>query len=395
MRRIQHAVKAGSLGAALVLTGLSASANTSPNDPNDPTLAPATDLNIAEGLQAVVSKISMQIYGYLKVDAAYDSSEMDDGNFARWVESGGGDNQDFNITGRQTRLGLKIGGPTDSKIRATARVEVDFYGTGFAEDSPALRMRHAYVNLDLPESDFSLLMGQTADVVSPLVMPTLNYTGAWFSGDMGYRSNQIRLTKGFNLGGSSRLLVQAAATRSIGGENTGAAGFQGRLGFSFDGMGDKQTTLGVSTAVAPEANNTDADAFAIDLVMPLLKGLSLKSEYYLGDNTDTYLGGIDQGVNDLGDEIQASGYWAALTYSGCESWTFNAGYARDNVKLSHLMDGSATNYRTDNSTLYGNANYAVTSNTTIGFELAQHKTGYLLLPNQCGTRAQLALTLKF
>ena len=45
-------------------------------------------------------------YGYIKLDAAYDQSKTDNGNYAYWVLPQDEDDE-FNMTSKQTRIGLK------------------------------------------------------------------------------------------------------------------------------------------------------------------------------------------------------------------------------------------------------------------------------------------------
>ncbi len=56
-----------------------------------------------------------------------------------------------------TRLGLDLNGPMLGKAKTSAKIEVDFRGTGTSYS--AIRLRHAYVNLDWGQS--ALLVGQT------------------------------------------------------------------------------------------------------------------------------------------------------------------------------------------------------------------------------------------
>ena len=54
----------------------------------------------------VWSSLDIQIYGYLKLDAAYDSSLIDTGNYAKWVESEGRKNsQDYRHAERRVPNG--------------------------------------------------------------------------------------------------------------------------------------------------------------------------------------------------------------------------------------------------------------------------------------------------
>ena len=120
------------------------------------------------GWLSVWSTLDIQLYGYIKLDAAWDSARTDAGNFARWVESEGGRERDgqFNMTARQTRLGMNIRGPDVGGAKTSGRVEIDFYGDG-AENKPEPFMRHAYLQIEWPQQRFTLLAGQTSDVISP------------------------------------------------------------------------------------------------------------------------------------------------------------------------------------------------------------------------------------
>ena len=138
--------------------------------------------------------IKVSLYGTIKLDAAYDTSSIDVGNFARWVESPAVEDDDqFNLTARQTRLGLRLAGPETEALAASGRVEIDFYEGG-EENKNRLMLRHAYMVVDWLEPDIELLAGQTSDLISPLVPMTLNYSVAWWAGNIGYRRPQARLT---------------------------------------------------------------------------------------------------------------------------------------------------------------------------------------------------------
>ena len=61
----------------------------------------------------VWSGLDIQLYGYIKADASYDSARTTTGNFVKWVdqELTRDDDREFNLTANQTRLGMKITGP--------------------------------------------------------------------------------------------------------------------------------------------------------------------------------------------------------------------------------------------------------------------------------------------
>ena len=206
---------------------------------------------------SIRSKFSADLYGYLKFDAAYDTSRINSGNYARWVESQetNEDDDEFNATANESRFGLDLRGPDVAGMKTSGKVEIDFYGGG-AENKPNPMMRHAYLQVDWPKQDFSILAAQTFDAIFPLVPTTLNYTVDWFAGNMGYRRPQLRLTKRLDYG-KSHVVGQGAIVRTIGdsswgfgpgdtGEDAGFPTTQGRVAVSFPLLTDKPTTIGLS-----------------------------------------------------------------------------------------------------------------------------------------------------
>ncbi len=368
---------------ALALTATAASANETELPTQPEKVAPTP---LVDGLNTVMSKLNLTIYGYIKADASYDTANMPTGDYAGYVEQGTENDGQFNVTARQTRLGMKIAGPESDSVKTSGLVEVDFY-SGATANSSQPRMRHAYVNVDLPEQDLSVRFGQTSDVISPLVPTTINYLVAWKQGDIGFRRNQFRVTKGFNVGESNRLLMVAAATRSTGSESVGRPGVQARVGYTFNGIGGNKTTVGVSGHTAPTDGLLSSNSINADLVLPLTSSVTLKAEYYSGRNLGKYLGGVATGPSDL----ETTGFWAALGYKANPTWSFNGGYSMDDPELEDINTGG----KTTNATLWTNANYAIDSATTVGLEVAEHTTGYKDADDEKGTRFQLAFTFKF
>ena len=336
----------------------------------------------SSGLNAIVSKLKIKLYGKVKADASYDQSATSIGGYARWLDAGGDGDGQFNMTARETRLGLMIEGPESDTVKTSGRVEVDFYSGG-VENGATPRMRHAYVNVDWLSQGTSILVGQTSDVISPLVPSTVNYTVAWWTGDIGYRRTQVRVTKGFDVSEDANLLLQVAATRSIGGEAAGRPGDQGRAAMTFPALAGKKATIGIGALSAPEAAGTDATGTAIDLVLPLGERTTLKSEFYTGENLDAYLGGIGQGVNGT-EEIDSSGFWAAVSHKLDDKNTINVGFASDDPDEDDLAAGG----RDSNSRLWANIFHSLNSSTMVGFEIAQNETEYKGDEDSDGIRVQ-------
>jgi len=349
----------------------------------------------------VWANLDVQLYGYIKLDAAFDGARTSVGNFARWVETehfNGSDHQ-FNMTAKQTRLGMKIKGPDVGTAKTTGQVEIDFYGNG-SENKPEPFIRHAFMKIDWPERRFSIIAGQTWDVISPLNAPTLNYSVLWWVGNIGYRRPQIRATQEFTIAENVDLKLEVALARTIGhdhtfdpgdtGEDSGMPTIQGRASVTFPLFGEKRTTVGVSGHYGKEEYDLAADgshmnvaswSANLDVHMPINDWLTVQGELFTGQDLDTYLGGIGQGVDVLGNsitELESCGGWIAATLGPWDKWRFNVGAGVDSVNDKGFSAPStlASPKRTFNSCIFGNVIYALNANTSIGVEISHWRTEY-------------------
>jgi len=361
----------------------------------------------------VWSNLDIQLYGYLKLDAAYDSSRINNGDYGKWVENESVNNNDdqFNMTANESRLGMILNGPDNGEMKTSGRVEVDFFGpgVGIAENQGRLMMRHAYMKLDWPDDRFNIIAGQTSDVISPLYPRTVNYSVGWFVGNIGYRRPQIRLTKelGFEKGGFLKL--EGALARTIGrdslitgeesGEDAGFPTFQGRASMTFN-----ETTIGLSGHWGQEeyettstGNNRDFTTWSLNLdyTQPICKKVEIKAELFTGENLDAYLGGIGQGVTLSGanqyEEIGSKGGWIAAGLGPWDNKRFNVGISMDDVERGNVNDGD----KTLNRCVFGNVYCAVNKQTDIAFELSHWRTQYRGPGDGESLRAQMALIYKF
>jgi hypothetical protein len=363
----------------------------------------------------VWSSLDIQLYGYLKLDAAYDSSRIMNGNYAQWVEreNNNKDDDQFNMTANESRFGVKINGPDGGTMNTSGRVEVDFYGGGTGENKAHLMMRHAYMKLDWPEDRFNIIAGQTSDVISPLFPSTLNYSVGWWTGNIGYRRPQIRLTKelGFETGGYLKL--EGALTRTIGrdsisgtdsGEDAGFPTFQGRASMTLPMFGAQEATIGLSghwgeeeydIAVSGREKEFMTWSVNLDYTQPISSKVQLKAELFTGDNLNAYLGGIGQGVTTSGpnqnEEIGSKGGWIAAGLGPWDNKRFNVGFAMDDVDRSNVNDGD----RTLNRSVFGNVYCALNKQTDVAFELSHWRTDYRGSGDADSLRVQTALIYKF
>jgi hypothetical protein len=359
------------------------------------------------------AKPTVSLYGYVKLDAAYDTARADNGDFVKWVlpEGPGGKDDQFNMTANQTRIGLNIAGPQLAGSKTTGNVEIDFYSLEGGENKPQPMLRQAWLKLEWPEHDLSLLAGQTNDVISPLMPETVSYSVQWWAGNIGYRRPQLRLTKGFKVGEDSKLLVQGALSRTIGhqsgydpgdsGEDAGFPTVQGRVAGVFPLGSGRKATFGFYGHYGQEQFDVDAlgtyssldsYSYGIDVNLPVSSKLMLQGELWQGANLDTYLGGIGQGfVRTRLTEVRAVGGWATATIGPYQGWKFNLGGSVDDPYNRDLGSGN----RLRNAAIFGNLFYSVNDAIQVGFEMSNWWTEYMNLKQGMSTRVQGAFIYRF
>ena len=362
----------------------------------------AAPLLAAEGEKAaepgpwLKTKYGVSLYGFFKLDLVYDDSRMNQGDYARWVEpeEGGSDNQS-NITANQSRFGLKFDTEERHPVRTRGQVEVDLYGAA-PENKPELMIRHAFLEVEWPESDVRLLAGQTFDVISPLNPPVINYTVNWWCGNIGYRRAQLRYTKGFHRDGKARYNVEVALARNIGhdapfdpgdtGEDEAMPSVQGRFSFAIPMGPDRNGTFGFSGHVADEewdyaatgeSYHLDSSSLNFDFKISMSPKWGFQGEFFHGTNLDAYLGGIGNGLNvpaagGAPAEIGATGGWLNVGGTPFPKWTMNFGAGVDDPDDADLTAGM----RSRNRNVYGNFWYDLTPAAKVGFELSQWDTSY-------------------
>lgn len=381
---------------------------------------------------SIKSKYDVELYGYTKLDGSTDDSRMTNNNFAQWVNSEAtraGDSQ-FNMTANQTRFGLKFAGPREGDAAVSGQIEMDFYGGG-AQNKSNPMMRQAFATVAWAKNDVSLTAGQTSDVISPLVPGTLNYSVAWWAGNIGYRHPQIRLTKGFASGKNNRLELQLAAVRAIGdagpftfsdtGNDSSRPNFQGRVSYSFPMCKNKKAVIGISGHQGREEYKTDATtkditvdskSTSVDLALPLGDKIQLRGEMFAGENLDDFLGGIAQGVvvtNASGtrvnvprageaamaitrvESIKSRGGWAELAFGPFQRWSFNIGLSRENLDGDNLPNGA----RTDNESRWLTIMHDLTSAVQVGLEFSRWQTDYKNVDQGVNNRIQTSVIYKF
>ena len=328
---------------------------------------------------------TLQLYGFLRADVQYNDSRMNDPQIPGFVQSEdpdapasiGADENDseFAIHPRLTRLGLNLKGPGIDGVgdpELTGNVEIDFYNIGLNDNDSrtAIRMRRAFLNLDW--GDWSMLAGQEWDIFSPLY-PAVNHDLLmWGAGNLGDRRPMMRgqydhalgggnftATAGICLSGAVDSPTVEGGLRA--GENSGEPMLAARVGWAgkLESGGAYQIGVGAHRSSEDfdpdgggplEEDDFDSHSLSADLKVPLYRDrVSVMGEWFTGENLDDVRGGIFQGVNSTGDEIESHGGWAELVFQASQVVSLHAGYALDDPEDDDL---DATFPRAKNSIPY-------------------------------------------
>ena len=375
----------------------------------------------AEASVSTGAGTKVQFYGFARFDASYDSGQIYTGNIALWAQPKNGSSSDseWNLTAGATRLGMNLSGPDTEDIKLTGNIEFDFLSSNSTSENNQLpRLRHGYLKAYWPASDFSIIAGQTWDVISSQIPFVDDPAIMWAAGNIGSRHAQLRLTKGFAAGEKSRIEVAVAASRTIGENNAGVLAtdpgkdaamptIQGRVALSTPIFAKNYpATFAVSGHFGQEewdSNNTgthktlDSWSCNAEASMPLCPKFTLAGEYFTGTNLDDYMGGIGQGVNkSTPKEIRSHGGWAALRYVMNPSTSFSIGAGMDNPNDADLpVQTSPLTVRTLNQTIFANVINKITPNFILGLQLGEWRTEYKNAATSNALRAQSSMTYKF
>ena len=364
---------------------------------------------------SVWSAVDLRLYGYVKLDSAWDTGEAVPGDFVKWVDldSDDPDETQFNMTVNETRLGLIVGDKNDEddELRVSGRLEIDFYG-GTNDGNPDPRMRQGYVDLVWPRARFNLLVGQTSDVISPLFPRTLNYPVAWWAGNVGFRRLQLRLGKTFVAGATSDFRVTGAITRDIrssksffGAIDSGAVsaqpGLQLHLGWVKKNRRAGPLSVGVSGHYGREEFEVDTDGLTeefdswsanFDVEIPITERVRIKGEFRTGENLALYLGGIGQGVNlERRLEIGSIGGWLSLELLRFQKVAYHFGLSTDRVAEEDVEIGA----RIRNSSIFANGIWSLQRHVDLGLELSYWQTQYKVEGEADSLRTQFSVIYRF
>ncbi len=343
--------------------------------------------------------------GYFKADFAYDQTRVNSGNYALYVTErsplDAPDNDLMSITARESRFGLDFWWE-ENDIKTDARLEFDFYGLGVApaslssmENKAAPMLRHAYIKLT--KGHWSLLAGQTSDIISPLFPKTANYTVLWDQGNIGYRRPQLRVSTWGNLSDNGKVTLAGGLFRTLGGDidgdkvddgaDSGLPTVEGRLAMSAKTWKEGTMELGVSGHYGTEeywtgraTKSVESWSGNVDLRYAPCERTEITCELFVGDNLGAYYGGVGQTLNPMLTEIGSKGGWAEISYKAADGLWLNAGYGLDNPDEDDFViaasEDDVRSFIGRNSNIFASVMYDLTSTVTAMVELSQLKTKY-------------------
>ncbi len=317
-----------------------------------------------------------------------------------------GNDKNFGMTARQTRLGVRYQGPQVAGAKLSAVLETDFFGgqdaLPVAVGMSLIRMRLGYGRLDWKA--FSLEGGQDWSVFAPLnpaSLASFAIPAMAGSGNPWIRLPQIRAEWRANLAGGRALEWQIAATDpNVGdypvgfatsraplvGERGRLPGFDTRLNLSWK-MNGKQAGVAASShyargknagVVGPRTVQQGVDSWgaALDYVLPLHKRFTITGEAFTGRALGIYSVSFGQGVLPAGTAgahgVGSSGGWTQGQVQLASRWQWNMGYGLESNEAANLRTGD----RNRNQTVMSNVMYRLSPQFTLAGEWRRFLTDF-------------------
>jgi hypothetical protein len=358
------------------------------------------------GSPAVTSKWATSLYGYVKLDAIYDTQKTSAGDVAFFVlpEVAGRKDNEFNMTARETRLGFKLQAPEAGQVKASATVELDFAGGGSANSAlPRLRLAYA----DVAWKDWVFRAGQDWEPFITVLPKSLDLGFLADQGALGLRRAQLRATRRFTAEDKSAWETRLAVVRTIGQDLDG--------GGQDDGVDAGLPTLqwnvfherasGLKLGLSGHWGREDVerpsgglhDGFSTwsaigSFVLPFSPKVSLQGTLWTGANLDTYFGGVGQGVNRaLGRSIDATGGFLQLVLNPTPKLNLNFTAGLDDPENDDLAAGMRSANRHLSTTLF----YSWTPAVRTALGLTDLQTSYLGQADASTLRVHSALYFGF
>lgn len=336
---------------------------------------------LVPGLALAGDAPPLSIYGFARLDLLAEDARTSDLERPRFVEREAIDEGDgaFALHPRLSRIGLSVdawrfGGP----LAGTGLLEVDFQNG--APGAAGVRLRHAYVDITADEVA-SVLLGQTWDLVSPLLPSTHQDTLLGGAGNLGWLRPQIRLS----ILPSRRLRVAAAIAQPgpvdggdldgdgrADGSETGVPMLQWLVEVRVPGGGGADLRLGAwgHAGRATGADGVERAGYSAGghLLAPVGARWTVLGELHGGTDLGDLRGTRDRAMPGA---RAAWGGWLELAFVPTERHMLAAGSSQDRT-VGEVADGA----RVATGTVYAVHRYRPVESLQLGLELSRWSTDY-------------------
>ncbi|MBT1076479.1 hypothetical protein [Geobacter grbiciae] len=385
----------------------------------------------------VTSKFNLSIGGYVKLDYAYNSVNLGSNGALGTLQRGipksssvAGQEDQSIFTARQSRIWLKVGGPTFLGAKTNAIIETDFYGGGGASNETAtMRLRLANASLDWANTQ--LVLGQAYDIFGPATASTVDFGQAAMTGAPNNpRVPQIRVTHRLNLNDKNALRLVLGIQNPVQDTNTqdlqqptpgktsdswgakvNVAGqamlISKALGVApgYYGMSMNSLTAGFfglygNQDVAGNSKSVDSWGYGFYTFVPLLPSkdgknramtASFEGQVYMAANMYTIGATAGSVVGPTGNKTAAKGYgiYSQLIFYPTQDLGITAGYGRRNA-YNYASYRGIDNFEKSNSAIYANVTYDLNAAVRFAVEYQNINTQYGNVTNGTGILAGTA-----
>jgi hypothetical protein len=391
---------------------------------------PQTTPNQTADVPAVTSAahFPVQIYGTVLWNAFYNTAGTNIEDIPLLATKRGTDPyENFGMTARQSRFGLRYQGPEVMGGKLSGNVELDLFGgkapLGNGVSMDLVRVRLAYGRLDW--KDVSIEAGQDWAVFSPLnptSLASFAIPSMSASGNPWIRSPQFRFDWRSDTSQPTRVLLQLAALDPNVGDNsttvvdarTPGIGERGRgpavesrlavitkigerdatVGISSHyGRGDNVGVLAGSTVTRP----VDSWGVNLDYTLPIQKHFTLSGEAFVGRALGLFSVASGQSVLPVGTPgehgVLARGGWAQGQINFNAKWQMNLAYGLESDAGRNLRTGD----RGKNQTYMTNLMYKLSPHITWAWEWRRFLSDYRnqQAVNAIGDTANMAIAYIF
>jgi hypothetical protein len=337
---------------------------------------------IAQAPSPSASEIQAEVHGLILMNAFANDAAVNNSDVPQFVllppPPGGPPASGASATLRQSRVTATALVPGFAGGQLTGELDVDVFGgqqpsTG-GRTFPLVRLRRAIAVLD--RGRLTLLAGQESPPIaeiSPSSLASIGIPGFVGAGNLWLWLPQVRIGVRAAEIGAVRLGLEAAVLAPTSGdaqsafltqpdiaERTSRPYLEGRIRARW-GAGDEQGEISVGghygwLAVGP-SRRVASRAAAVGIWTPLVRGLELRGEAYIGQAVAGLGGGaIGQNFGLDSATVQTAGGWAQLNFRPVAAWELGAGIGLDNPDDADL-DPATPTQRLRNLALEGHASW--------------------------------------